>query len=163
MQMKSVQVVEADLSRTEHQEATLKLLDAYARDPMGNGAPLPAETRHRLIPGLRDHPTTMVFLAYCDDAPVGLAICFFGYSTFAARPLINIHDLVVSPHFRGQGVGRRLLDEIALKGQATGCCKLTLEVQENNVSARRVYERAGFTQAAFHAEAGAVLFMSKPL
>ena len=161
--MNAIEVVEADLCRPEHQSATLELLDAYARDPMGNGAPLPAAVTGRLIPGLREHPTTMVFLAYSDGAAIGLAVCFRGYSTFAAKPLINIHDLVVRSTHRGQGVGRRLIESVAQKGRMLGCCKLTLEVLENNRPARRLYDSAGFAQATYQPEAGGALFMAKAL
>ena len=161
--MRGVEVIEADLERSEHQVAILELLDAYSRDPMGNGSPLPAEVRRELIRGLRDHPTTLVLLAYVDDAPAGLAVCFRGFSTFAARPLINIHDLAVVPEHRGRGVGRMLLDAVADKGRALGCCKLTLEVLEHNDRARRVYDAAGFRQAVYRPEVGGALFMTKPL
>ncbi len=161
--MPAVEIVEADLNAPEHQQAVVELLDAYARDPMGNGAPLPDEIKRALIPGLRKHPTTIVFLAYEGGTAVGLAVCFRGFSTFAARPLINIHDLAVLPGHRGQGVGRLLLDAIAQKGRSLGCCKLTLEVQENNRRARRVYESAGFAQAVYAPENGGALFMWKAL
>ncbi len=161
--MPGAEVVEADLARVEHQRAILELLDTYARDPMGNGAALAEETRRDLISGLREHPTTLVFLAYVAGSAVGLAICFRGFSTFAARPLINIHDLAVRPEQRGQGVGRRLLETIAQKARSLGCCKLTLEVQENNHRARQVYEAAGFRQAVYQEQAGAALFMSRAL
>ena len=158
-----VEVVEADLSRSEHQAATLELIDAYAQDPMGNGAPLPVDVKRRLIPALREHPTTIVFLAYCGGDAVGIAVCFRGFSTFAAKPLINIHDLIVATQHRGQGIGARLLEAVAQKARATGCCKLTLEVQENNHRARRLYEAAGFSQAMYQPEAGGALFMSRVL
>jgi ribosomal protein S18 acetylase RimI-like enzyme len=161
--MGGIEVVEADLSGAEHQAATLELLDAYARDPMGNGAPLAADVRLRLIPGLREHPTTLVFLAYGGGDAAGLAVCFRGFSTFAARPLINIHDLVVLANHRGQGIGGRLLEAVARKGRASGCCKLTLEVQENNHLARRLYEAAGFSQVVYQPDAGGALFLSKAL
>jgi GNAT superfamily N-acetyltransferase len=161
--MSGVEVVEADLARVEDQQAIVALLDAYSRDPMGNGEPLAEDAKSRLIPGLRGHPTTIVFLAYLGGTPVGLGICFRGFSTFAGRPLINIHDLAVLPEQRGHGVGRCLLEAIAQKGHALGCCKLTLEVLENNWKARRVYEAAGFRQAVYQEEAGGALFMSKPL
>jgi GNAT superfamily N-acetyltransferase len=77
--------------------------------------------------------------------------------------LINIHDLVVLPGHRGHGVARQLLDAIAAKGRSTGCCKLTVETQENNRRARRVYEAAGFAQTVYEPAAGVVLFMSKAL
>ncbi len=161
--MESVKVVEADLGNSVQQAAVVELLDAYARDPMGNGAPLAADVRERLIPGLREHPTTLVFLAYRGGEPVGLAICFRGYSTFAAKPLINIHDLAVLPQHRGQGVGGLLLEAVASKGRALGCCKLTLEVLENNHRALRLYEAKGFRQATYVPEAGGALFMSRAL
>ena len=99
--MPSIEIVEGDLSRPEHQKAIVALLDAYAADPMGNGAPLSGEVRRTIIPGLREHPTTIIFLAYQRDEAVGLAVCFRGFSTFNARPLINIHDLAVLPTCRG--------------------------------------------------------------
>ena len=161
--MTGIEIIEADLAQLEHQQAIVELLDSYARDAMGNGVPLAEETKRRLIPGLREHPTTLVFLAYLSRTPVGLAICFRGFSTFAARPLINIHDLAVLPEQRGHGVGRLLLDAIAEKGRELGCCKLTLEVLENNQRARRVYAAAGFRQAVYQEAAGAALFMTRPL
>lgn len=155
-------IIEANLGDPAHQRAVVALTDAYASDPMGSGAPLPAEVRGRLISGLRQHPTTRIFLAYVQGEAVGLATCFLGFSTFAARPLLNIHDLVVLPGHRGRGVGQSLLAAIERKAIALGCCKLTLEVTEQNHAARRVYERAGFHQAVY-GEGGGLLAYAKPL
>lgn len=158
-----VVIVEADLDRTDHQEAVVELVDAYASDPMGNGQPLSSQVRQSLIPGLRQHPTTRIFLAYHGSTPIGIAVCFLGFSTFAARPLLNVHDLAVLPTYRGQGIGKWLLEEVANKARELGCCRLTLEVQERNNRARHVYEAAGFAQAEYQEEAGGSLFYSKPL
>jgi GNAT superfamily N-acetyltransferase len=155
--------VEADLGRPEHQHAVLKLTDAYARDPMGNGKPLSEKVRRDLIPGLQQHPTTVIFLAYQGNNAIGIANCFIGFSTFAARPLINISDLAVLPDYREQHTGRRLLEAVECKARDIGCCKLTIEVQENNHRARHVYDAVGFSQAVYVAEAGGALFLSKPL
>ena len=134
-------IVRADLSRPAHQTAVLGLLDAYSADPMGDGKPLSTTARRDLIPGLRRHPTTLVFLACYGGEPVGLAICFRGFSTFAARPLLNIHDFFVAPAHRGAGIGRRLMAAIERHARELGCCKLTLEVLENNHRARKLYAR----------------------
>ncbi|HLK60359.1 MAG TPA: GNAT family N-acetyltransferase [Chthonomonadaceae bacterium] len=158
-----VGIVEADLSRAEHQQAVVAMIDAYSQDPMGDGKPLSEEVRAALIPGLQQHPTTLIFLAYQGDEPIGIAACFRGFSTFAARPLINIHDLSVLPTHRGQGVGRLLLEAVAQKARELGCCKLTLEVLENNLPARRLYEGVGFAQAAYQEANGGALFYSRPL
>jgi GNAT superfamily N-acetyltransferase len=158
-----IEVVEADLDRTDHQAAVVELIDAYAADPMGNGRALSAQTRLDLIPGLRRLPTTVIFLAYWQESAIGIAVCFRGFSTFAARPLINIHDLAVLPAHRGQGVGRRLLEAVERKARDLGCCRLTLEVAEKNGKARRIYGAAGFAQAVYAPGTGGALFMSKPL
>ena len=68
---------------------------AYARDPMGGNAPLDAAVLEELVPGLQRHPTTLVWLAWRGGRVVGIATCFLGFSTFAARPVINVHDLCV--------------------------------------------------------------------
>lgn len=161
--MSSITTIEAILENPEHQQAILALLNAYAMDPMGNGKPLADDVLQRLIPGLQAHPTTLVVLAFRDAEPVGMAICFRGFSTFAARPLLNIHDFVVLDQYRGQGIGRRVMDAVEAAARRLGCCKLTLEVQDNNHRARAVYATFGFQQSVYVAEAGGALFMSKPL
>jgi GNAT superfamily N-acetyltransferase len=157
------EIVHADLNRISHQRAVLALMDAFSRDAMGNSRPMAPDVRQRLIPGLQAHSATLIFLAYVDARPFGLAICFHGFSTFAAQPLINIHDFVVLPEMRGQGIGRQLLAAVEATARDHGCCKVTLEVQENNQRARKVYTAAGFEQAVYAAEAGGSLVLAKPL
>jgi GNAT superfamily N-acetyltransferase len=159
----AINVCEADLALPHHQDAIVALVDAYAQDPMGGGHPLSPDVKRRLIPGLQRHPTTIVFLAFAADVPVGVAVCFLGFSTFHARPLINVHDLGVLPGHRGRGVGSRLMAAVEQKARDLGCCKLTLEVLEHNLRARQVYARLGFAQAVYQEGAGGALFFTKPL
>lgn len=161
--MPNTEIVIADLDRKGHQRAVLDLLDAFSRDTMGNGRPMRADVRARLIPGLRAHPTTLIFLAFVGERPVGLAVCFHGFSTFAAKPLINIHDFIVLPEARSLRIGRRLLATVEEKARLRGCCKVTLEVQENNHRARKVYAAAGFRQATYAEAAGGALALTKPI
>jgi ribosomal protein S18 acetylase RimI-like enzyme len=159
----SVRIVEADLSLAAHQEAVLAMVDAYSRDAMGNGKPLDQDVRTQLIPGLRRHPTTLIFLAFDGVQPIGAAVCFIGFSSFAAKPIINIHDFVVLPTSRGKGIGRQLLEAVEAKARELGCCKLTLEVMDKNHQAIRMYQAAGFERYSLQEEAGVAIFMSKPL
>jgi hypothetical protein len=89
-----VEIVEADLNLQTHQQDVLSLTSAYALDPMGNGAPLPTATLERLIPGLKAHPTTIIFLAYIKNKAVGIATCFLGF------PHLQRFPLLISPIFR---------------------------------------------------------------
>jgi ribosomal protein S18 acetylase RimI-like enzyme len=159
----SIRIVEANLDLSEHREAVLAMVEAYSRDTMGSAKPLAQDVRARLIPGLRSHPTTLIFLAFEDQQAVGVAVCFIGFSTFAAKPLINIHDCMVLPDFRGRGVGRHLLEAVEAKACELGCCKLTLEVMDNNHRALRAYEAAGFVRYSLQEGTGTAIFLSKPL
>ncbi len=143
--------------------AVLAVLDAYASEPIGGGQPLSREVSERLLPELRQQTHALVLLAFVASQPVGVAVCFFGFSTFNARPLLNVHDLAVLPESRGQGVGRALL--VAAEGRALerGCCKLTLEVREDNERARGLYRSVGFGNSEFGSAIVPTLFLNKSL
>jgi ribosomal protein S18 acetylase RimI-like enzyme len=147
----------ANLGAADDLSRVIDLLDAYARDPMGAGVVLPEAVKQRLRRDLPYQPGTRVLLAECDGQAVGLATCFIGYSTFRAQPLLNIHDIAVLPAWRGRGLGRLLLDAAAGLGRDLGCCRLTLEVREDNRRARDLYAAAGFAPAACN------LFLEKTL
>jgi GNAT superfamily N-acetyltransferase len=157
-----VRVVEADYEDPVHRAAIVDIIDSYASDPVGGGEPLAADVRARLVPALREHPTARVLLALHDDEPVGAAICFLGLSTFQARPLLNIHDLVVLPAWRGRGVGRALLEGAEALARRGGCGKLTLEVQDDNARARGLYESFGFADYVI-GDSAPTRFLTKPL
>jgi ribosomal protein S18 acetylase RimI-like enzyme len=70
---------------------------------------------------------------------------------------------MVLPAFRGKGVGQRLLEAVEGKAHELGCCKLTLEVMDNNDRALRAYEDAGFVRYSLQEDAGTAIFLSKPL
>lgn len=140
-----IEITEVNYANSVHAEGLVEVLNSYASDALGGAKPLTAEVRTRLAPALRDQPHSLVLLALDGGRPVGVAVCFFGLSTFLARPLLNIHDLAVLPASRGQGVGRALLNAAERLAVQRGCCKLTLEVQEDNRRARILYECFGFT------------------
>jgi GNAT superfamily N-acetyltransferase len=157
-----LQVREADLTSARDAAGVVDVLNSYASDPKGGGTPLAADVRERLVAALRRHPTTLVLLAFAADEPIGVAVCFFGLSTFRARPLLNVHDLAVIPGYRGRGVGRALLGEAEACALRAGCCKLTLEVQDDNAPARALYESFGFEDFVV-GNSAATRFLSKPL
>ena len=137
-------VVDADLNRADHREGMMAVLNNYASVPHISGKPLPDEVQATLPGRLNEVPGRVVLLAIQVDRVVGVAICFPGFSTFAARPLLNIHDLAVHGDCRGQGVGSLLLAAIDDRARELGCCRVTLEVVEDNPGAKRLYERTGF-------------------
>lgn len=158
-----LEIRRADLANAVDAQAVLDLLDRYARDPFGAGAPLVDDAKERLLPGLRAHPTTLPIVAWRDGAPVGIALCFIGFSSFAANRLVNVHDLFVGEEARGSGLGRKLLEAVAGEARKLGAVRVTLEVLEKNARARGVYDAAGFRPRRDAPAKDWTLFLSKDL
>lgn len=134
----------ADLSDLGDARAVTAMLDAYARDPLGMEAPLPEQVKSVLTDRLREVPH-WIAVAWKGTAPVGIAVCFPGFSTFRARPLLNLHDFAVVPEARGSGAGKALMQAVLEEARRRGSCKVTLEVRSDNDRAKRLYAAAGFT------------------
>lgn len=156
-----LQVRAVDFGDPRDREALVSLLDMYARDPMGGGDGLDSEVKARLCDDLGAMPGAISFIAWRGHQPVGLLNAMPGYSTFKARPLMNVHDIAVHPACRGQGVGQALLAALESHARAGNCCKLTLEVLSGNAVATRAYVRFGFEQYALDPAAGHAMFMQK--
>lgn len=159
----SLKVVPLDLSDLAQAEIWLQLLDHYAQDPMGGGDGLSDYAKLNLVATMREVPGFHGALAWLDGKAVGLIDCFAGFSTFAARPLLNVHDIVVHRDVRGRGVGQALLAWAEARARELGCCKLTLEVLSNNTRAMRSYQQAGFAPYVLDPAAGHALFLQKYL
>lgn len=145
----------ADLTRV------VDMVDSYARDPMGGGEGLSPAIKARLPAALAAHPTAFALLALDGAAPVGVAVCVQGLSTFAARPTVNLHDLAVATSHRGCGLGRRLLAAVGEAARQRDACKITLEVRPDNAVGRHLYTDCGFELAGLADQA--YLMMEKPL
>ena len=100
-------------------------------------------------------------MARLDASPAGVATAFPGFSTFAARPLLSIHDLAVLSPFRRQGIGQALLAALEQIAMELGCCKLTLEVLSNNQVAQGAYRKSGFAPYELDAKTGIAQFWQK--
>ena len=160
----AVHVCRADYANTRHAQVLVYMLDAYARDPMGGAEPLSDFAKRNLIACLAARPQAFSVLAfeYADEqTPMGLINCIEGFSTFACKPLVNVHDVVVLPAYRGQGLAECMFDLVHAIAHERGACKLTLEVLSGNLSALRLYTRLGFAQYQLNPAAGNAQFMQK--
>lgn len=142
--MNEMEIIEADLKHPGHSSAVLQITNRYAKDPMGNGKPLPETTKADLIKELMSFEPYLGILAFVNGEAAGLANCFYGFSTFKAARLLNIHDLAVLPKYRSMGIGQALIGSVVKRAREENCCKVTLEVREDN-RARNLYEREGFS------------------
>lgn len=137
------------------------LLDGYASGTTGGGTPLAPDVRQRLPGVLAARAHYVGLLARVDGVAVGLANCFEGVSTFRARPLLNLHDLVVADGWRRRGIGIALLEAVIAEARARDCCKVTLEVLSENRTAIAAYERTGFRPYALDPAMGEARFYER--
>jgi GNAT superfamily N-acetyltransferase len=89
------------------------------------------------------------WVADADGDVVGYALVFETYSTFAARPLLYLEDLYVTPTARRAGVATVLFRRVAQEAASRGCARLVWAVLDWNVDAKRFYERLGAARTAW--------------
>jgi GNAT superfamily N-acetyltransferase len=158
-----ISIQQANYHNPVDAKAVVELLDAYACDPMGGGHPLLDSVKDNLIAELSKRDFAISFIAWIDDKAVGLLNAFEGFSTFMAKPLINIHDLMVLPEYRGLQISQKLLQAVEDFSRDRGCCKLTLEVLQGNIKAQKAYSNAGFAGYELDPQMGQALFWQKKL
>ena len=163
MPLKPITVRLADYRHDEDARALVSLLDAYASDPAGGGEPLSDFAKTHLPAALAARPQAFSVLAFEGDLPVGLINCIEGFSTFACRPLVNVHDVAVLASHRGHRIGERMLALVELLALERGACKLTLEVLDGNLSALTLYQRCGFAPYQLDPALGDARFLQKKL
>ncbi len=100
-------------------------------------------------PMLRDalfgpRPAAEVLLGFdADGTPLGFALFFQNFSTFLARRGLYLEDLFVRPAFRGRGLGRALIVQLARLAVARGCGRLEWAVLDWNENAIGFYKKLG--------------------
>ena len=158
-----VDIIQADYHHPQHQKDIPYLLNSYACDPMGGGEPLTQAVQDNLVQSLAKLPHAFSVIAYVNNQPAGLINCFEAFSTFACKPLVNIHDIIVLNDFRRHGLCQKMLEKVTSIAQSKGCCKLTLEVLSNNEVAKQAYKKFGFDDYQLDPSTGHALFWQKKL
>ncbi|MBU3672187.1 MAG: GNAT family N-acetyltransferase [Sinobacteraceae bacterium] len=73
----------------------------------------------------------------------GFALWFYNFSTFRGRHGIYLEDLYVRPEYRGRGIGKALLVQLAERCVREGLTRLEWSVLDWNEPALRFYESLG--------------------
>ena len=88
-------------------------------------------------------PHAEVVIAEYNMETAGFALYFHNFSTFLARPGIYLEDLFIWPAYRGHGIGKALLQYLAVLAIDRGCGRLEWSVLNWNVDAIGFYKRLG--------------------
>ncbi|MBB4660677.1 GNAT family N-acetyltransferase [Conexibacter arvalis] len=79
------------------------------------------------------------------EPAVGLAVLRFRPSIWSTARECYLAELYVVPERRGEGLGRALMTATLELARAEGADTIDLGTSEDDVAARRLYERFGFT------------------
>ncbi|MCE9521842.1 MAG: GNAT family N-acetyltransferase [Alphaproteobacteria bacterium] len=88
-------------------------------------------------------PRVFCDIAEWDGAPAGFALWFYNFSTFRGRHGIYLEDLFVRPAFRGKGLGKALLAQLAARAVKEGCARLDWSVLDWNAPSIDFYKSLG--------------------
>ena len=119
--------------------AFIRALAVYERAPDA----VSATEEGLLRDGFGPNPFYTCLIAEHDGKPAGFALYFFNYSTWMGRPGIYLEDLFVYPELRGLGIGKALLQQVALAALEKGCRRLQWEVLDWNTPAIDFYRAMG--------------------
>ena len=89
------------------------------------------------------NPRVFCDIAEWDGAAAGFALWFYNFSTFRGRHGIFLEDLFVRPAFRGKGIGKALLVNLAKRAAAENCARVEWSVLDWNEPSIKFYESLG--------------------
>jgi GNAT superfamily N-acetyltransferase len=84
------------------------------------------------------------FLASVDGVAAGICLIAICPASLTLGEFWMVRDIYVDPQRRRTGVARALLDAVRAAAQRRGALRLTLQTEDDNVDALRLYERYGF-------------------
>lgn len=119
--------------------ALIRELAEYERMPHA----VKATEADLLRDGFSGTPRFFVEMAEWAGAPAGFALWFYNYSTWQGRPGVYLEDLFVRPAFRGRGIGKALLVQLAQAAVAEECGRFQWQVLDWNAPAIGFYETLG--------------------
>lgn len=90
-----------------------------------------------------DSPAAFAHVAEVDGAAAGFALWYVSFSTWRARHGIYLEDLFVRPAFRGRGLGKALLAELARIAAERGWPRVEWAVLDWNAPAIEFYRSLG--------------------
>jgi GNAT superfamily N-acetyltransferase len=86
-----------------------------------------------------------VYVARDGKRVVAMASLLYTVSTAEGGNAALFEDLVVSPDYRKQGIGAKLLEHVIAQARAQGLLRLTLLTDMQNERAQVMYRKLGFT------------------
>jgi len=133
----------------EHAASVARLLAGYWTDAADEAAEKQL-TRSQLedaegaLLRLLRNETAQCFVAKREQEFVGFMTLAWSFSMSKGEPVLRVEALYASPRHRNGGIGRQLMERAFAIAKSKGACRLQLETDEDNATARALYDRLGF-------------------
>jgi ribosomal protein S18 acetylase RimI-like enzyme len=137
--------VEVRPASAEDWQAFLVLADALYRE-FDEDRP-PRRRLMKLFDGaVAGDSSFKLFFAIVGDELCGMVSLAIASTTQGAQCFGYLDDVFVMEAYRGQGIGTRLMREALGYARRSGCVRVELGTRQDNLRARRLYERLGFEE-----------------
>lgn len=83
-----------------------------------------------------------VLVSVVEKKVVGMVLFYPAYSTWKGK-MMYLEDFVVTPEWRGKGIGKMLLEAFLEEAKSKGCVQVKWQVLDWNEPAIRFYQQAG--------------------
>ena len=89
-----------------------------------------------------ENPWVYVYVAEMENKVVGMALYYYGFSTWKGRSL-HLEDLIVHENYRKLGIGRALMNQVIQIAKTEKVERMSWEVLDWNEPAVKFYESLG--------------------
>lgn len=86
-----------------------------------------------------ENPWVYVYVVEIDSKAVGMALYYYGFSTWKGRSL-HLEDLIVNENFRKLGIGKALMNQVIQVAKNEKVERMSWEVLDWNEPAIKFYE-----------------------
>ena len=142
-----MQEISIDFARPGDLEALVGLLSELFTQE-ADFRPDPDKQRRGLQLILDNPDLGRLFVLRVDGQVAGMANGLVTISTAEGAKVMLLEDVIVSAHYRGQGLGRCLIEHAVAWARDAGMARVTLLTDADNYRAQATYGRLGFQLSA---------------
>ncbi|MEP7373054.1 MAG: GNAT family N-acetyltransferase [Chitinophagaceae bacterium] len=93
---------------------------------------------------------SVIFIALDKDAYAGFTQLYPSFSSVGLKKIWILNDLFVSAEHRQKGIAQALINRVIEYSKLTGRKKVVLSTAYDNFTARKLYEKLGFSREDFY-------------
>ena len=141
--------------RTAEREDAEVLLGLYASLESETARPPTPRQIDRFFARLDRYPDYRVHLVEAETEDGGIvtvgcySLVIIDNLAHGATPLALVESVVVTPAWRGRGIGRMMMEHARAQARAAGCYKLMLSSNLRRTDAHRFYDGLGFERHGY--------------